>query len=135
MTRLTWRKTVAVAITMAAAAVVLARDVSPQTGAPTARTARGGVETTAAPASADATRRGEAWFYQRCSLCHMGRIVKDDVHEPMGPRLEGVLKNALPEREKEVREQIQRGSPRMPGFEYSFTPAEFEELIAYMKTL
>ena len=87
----------------------------------------------AASASADATRRGEAWFYQRCSLCHLGRIVKDDVYEPMGPKL--TLKNATPAREKAVRDQIQRGSPRMPGFQYTFTPAEFEELIAYMKTL
>jgi hypothetical protein len=46
-----------------------------------------------------------------------------------------VFKNASPEREKAVRTLIERGSPRMPGFQYSFTPAEFEELIAYMKTL
>ena len=30
---------------------------------------------------------------------------------------------------------IQRGSLRMPGFRYNFTPAEFEELMAYLKTL
>jgi len=133
MKRVIWRKTAAVALAIAATAAMLPREATPQAGAPTARSERGGVET--APASADATRRGEAWFYQRCSLCHMGRIVKDDVYEPMGPRLNGVLKNALPEREKAVRAQIQRGSPRMPGFQYSFAPAEFEELIAYMKTL
>lgn len=99
-------------------------------------TSRAGAQSTPTSAAGpDAVRRGEAWFYQRCSLCHMGRIVKDDVYEPMGPRLTGVLENATPEREKAVRTQIQRGSPRMPGFEHSFTPAEFEELIAYMKTL
>jgi mono/diheme cytochrome c family protein len=81
----------------------------------------------------EAVTRGEAWFYQRCSLCHMGRIVKDDVYEPMGPAL--TLKNATPAREKAVRDQIQRGSPRMPGFQYTFTQAEFEELMAYIKTL
>jgi len=86
-------------------------------------------------ASAGAARRGEAWFYQRCSLCHMGRTVKDDVYQPMGPLLTGVFKGASPDREKAVRAQIQRGSPRMPGFEYTFTPVELEELIAYMKTL
>jgi mono/diheme cytochrome c family protein len=86
-------------------------------------------------ANKDAVTRGEAWFYQRCALCHMGRIVKDDVYEPMGPRLNGVLKGATPEREKLIRQQIQRGSPRMPGFQYTFTPAEFEELMAYIKVL
>jgi hypothetical protein len=46
-----------------------------------------------------------------------------------------VLKNATPDRETAVREFVQRGSLRMPGFRYNFTPAEFEELIAYLKTL
>jgi mono/diheme cytochrome c family protein len=86
-------------------------------------------------ANKEAVTRGEAWFYQRCSLCHMGRIVKDDVYQPMGPRLDGVLKGATPEREKLVRQQIERGSPRMPGFQYTFTPAEFDELMAYIKAL
>ena len=86
-------------------------------------------------ANTDPFTRGEAWFYQRCALCHMGRIVKDDVYKPMGPALDGVLKEASPDREKLIRQQIQRGSPRMPGFQYTFTPGEFEELMAYMKTL
>jgi len=116
-----WRNTAAAALVIAAATVIAPRS--------------GSTQTTGASASADAVRRGEAWFYQRCSLCHMGRIVKDDVYDPMGPRLTGVLKNASPEREKAVRQHIQRGSPRMPGFEHTFTSAEFEELIAYMKTL
>lgn len=133
MKRPFWCKTAAVALAVAAAAVLLPREAAPQAGAPTARSERGGVET--APASADATRRGEAWFYQRCSLCHMGRIVKDDVYEPMGPTLAGLLKNASPAREKAVRDQIQRGSPSMPGFQHTFTPAEFDELMAYLKTL
>jgi mono/diheme cytochrome c family protein len=89
-----------------------------------------------APSSPDrAAMRGEAWFYQRCSLCHMGRIVKDDTYKPMAPALIGVLKNATPQRDAAVREKIQQGSQRMPGFRYNFTPAEFEELLAYLKTL
>ena len=95
---------------------------------------------TQAPAVASAldsrtAMRGEAWFYQRCSLCHMGRIVKDDTYQPMAPRLTGVLKNATPQRDAAVREKVQQGSLRMPGFRYNFTPAEFEELMAYLKTL
>jgi mono/diheme cytochrome c family protein len=89
-----------------------------------------------APSSTDrAAMRGEAWFYQRCSLCHMGRIVKDDTYQPMAPRLTGVLKNATRERDAAVRDKVQQGSLRMPGFRYNFTPAEFEELMAYLKTL
>jgi mono/diheme cytochrome c family protein len=88
-----------------------------------------------AASESDAVKHGEAWFYQRCSLCHMGRIVKDDTYESMAPSLEGILKDAPTDREKFVREAIQQGSRRMPGFRYNFTPAEFEELIAYLKTL
>jgi mono/diheme cytochrome c family protein len=88
-----------------------------------------------AAAAGEAVKRGEAWFYQRCSLCHMGRIVKDDTYKPMSPSLEGILRNAPPDKERQVRERIQRGSQKMPGFRYNFTPAEFEELVAYLKTL
>lgn len=79
--------------------------------------------------------RGEAWFFQRCSLCHVGRIVKDNNYEPMAPSLEGLLFEASESREELIRGQIQRGSLRMPGFQYNFTPAEFEDLMAYLKTL
>ena len=88
-----------------------------------------------AASESDAVKRGEAWFYQRCSLCHMGRIVKDDTYESMAPSLEGILKDAPSDREQLVRETIQQGMRRMPGFRYNFTPTEFEELIAYLKTL
>ena len=120
-----WKLTVATLMLIATVGLVWPPDVSTQ-----ARPA-----TQAASAGAGPAQRGEAWFYQRCSLCHMGRTVKDDVYQPMGPLLNGVLKGASPDREKVVRAQIQRGSPRMPGFEYTFTPSEVEELIAYMKTL
>lgn len=117
----TRRLTVAAALTAAAVGLMALAALASQAAS------------AAQPSSVSATQRGEAWFYQRCSLCHMGRIVKDDVYEPMGPTL--TLKNATPAREKAVRDQIQRGSPRMPGFQYTFTPAEFDELMAYLKTL
>lgn len=116
-----WYEAVAVMALSGALCVAVPRDASTQS--PTAATGGG-------PAV-----RGEAWFYQRCSLCHMGRIVKDDTYQPMAPRLDGVLKSASPDREKAVRGFIQQGSLRMPGFRYNFTPAEFEELMAYLKTL
>jgi mono/diheme cytochrome c family protein len=122
--RTCWSRTVVAAMGIAACWLVVLPSVSAQSPPP------------AQSATASETaKRGEAWFYQRCSLCHMGRIVKDDTYQPMAPRLNGVLRNAAPEREKLVRELIQRGSPRMPGFRYNFTPAEFEELVAYLKTL
>lgn len=121
MSRNTWYR-VGAALALAGACVLLPSDVSTQSPL-------------VAQAAGSAATRGEAWFYQRCSLCHMGRIVKDDTYQPMAPRLDGVLRSASPDREKAVREFIQQGSLRMPGFRYTFTPAEFEELMAYLKTL
>lgn len=118
-----WKHTVRALLSIAAFGLAVPSEVSTQSR-PHAQAA----------ASAPAVR-GEAWFYQRCSLCHVGRIVKDDTYEPMAPSLNGVLKEAPPDREKLIREQIQRGSLRMPGFRYNFTAAEFEELMAYLKTL
>lgn len=118
-----WHHTVAALVLIAACWLAVPLAVSTQMPAP-------------APVSGDeAATRGEAWFYQRCSLCHVGRIVKDETYQPMAPSLEGVLRDAPPDRERVVREQIQRGSLRMPGFRYNFTPAEFDELVAYLKTL
>lgn len=78
--------------------------------------------------------RGEGWYQQKCGLCHLGRFRKSGPLQPYFP-LAGVLKDTSPARETAVRQQIQRGSPNMPGFQNAFTPEEFEELIAYLKTL
>lgn len=118
-----WHHTVAALVLIAVCCLTASSEVSTRSQMP------GPV------AGDDAVTRGEAWFYQRCSLCHVGRIVKDETYQPMAPSLEGVLKEAPPDRERVVREQIQRGSLRMPGFRFNFTPSEFDELMAYLKTI
>ncbi|MBI3050220.1 MAG: cytochrome c [Acidobacteria bacterium] len=79
--------------------------------------------------------RGEGWFQQQCGVCHVGRWRKQGQQQPSAPNLAGVLQNASPAREAAVRTFIQTGSMNMPGFRNTFTPTEFEELIAYLKTL
>ena len=79
--------------------------------------------------------RGEGWFQQNCGVCHLGRWRKQGQLQSSAPSLTAVLKDRSPERETAVREYIRRGSANMPGFMNAFTPAEFEELIAYLKTL
>ena len=82
-------------------------------------------------------QRGEHWFLQRCSLCHLAFYTKAD---PAGwpnraPSLEGLLKGAPPEKDQAVREVILKGSLNMPGFQYGLDPKDLDELIAYIKTL
>jgi mono/diheme cytochrome c family protein len=79
--------------------------------------------------------RGEGWFQQNCSVCHVGLWEKQGQGKPPALSLTGVLKGASAAREAVVRAQIQKGSPNMPGFQNTFTDAQFEELITYLKTL
>jgi mono/diheme cytochrome c family protein len=92
-------------------------------------------QTQKSAADKETVAKGQAWFYQRCSLCHLGRIIKDEKFNSMGPSLSGVLKDASPSREAEIREFIQKGTLRMPGFQYGLSPRELDEVIAYIKTL
>jgi mono/diheme cytochrome c family protein len=85
--------------------------------------------------SATALRRGEALFYQRCSLCHLPRIRKDKTTPGPAPSLTGILKGADKDLENSVREVIMKGSLRMPGWQYALKPAQMDELITYLKTL
>jgi mono/diheme cytochrome c family protein len=78
--------------------------------------------------------RGEGFFEQKCGVCHLGRWRKAGQLKPFFS-LSGVMKDTSKDREMAVREQIQRGSINMPGFKDAFTPSEFEDLIAYLKTL
>lgn len=77
--------------------------------------------------------RGEGLFFQRCSLCHLGEWRKAGEIASYAPSLKGVLKD--PSREQAVRMFVQNGSVNMPGFRQTFTPTQFEDLMAYLKTL
>ena len=79
--------------------------------------------------------RGEGWFQQNCSVCHVGLWEKQGQGKPTAPNLAGALKGASPDREAAVRAYIRKGSQNMPGFQNTFTSAQFEELITYLKTL
>jgi mono/diheme cytochrome c family protein len=79
--------------------------------------------------------RGEGWFQQNCSVCHVGLWVKQGQGKPTAPSLTGVLKDASPAREAAVRTHVQKGSQNMPGFQHTFTSTQLDELIIYLKTL
>jgi mono/diheme cytochrome c family protein len=80
-------------------------------------------------------RRGEGLFLQRCSLCHLPRILKFGSPPVIGPSLSGQFKDASPDQMKILRGFILKGGPDMPGFQYGLEPKEIDDLIAYLKTL
>ena len=83
-------------------------------------------------ADIERVKRGEAVFSRHCPICHLGRPSAENPF--IGKNLRGILKNAKPERETAVQESIEKGSDRMPGFRYTLTPAQIEDLMAYLKT-
>ncbi len=88
----------------------------------------------ASPRLSEQEIRGEGLFLQRCSLCHLPKVVKP--FKSFGPSLTGVLKGASPAKEKTVRLFISTGVPaKMPGFQSALKPDQFDDLIAYLKTL
>jgi mono/diheme cytochrome c family protein len=79
--------------------------------------------------------RGEGFFLQRCSLCHLPRKLKFGSPPVIGPSLSGQFKDADSEQLKVLRGFILKGGPDMPGFQYGLEPKEVDDLIAYLKTL
>jgi len=70
--------------------------------------------------------KGRGLFAQRCANCHGGTT-----RNP-GPLLGQQTVERLGE--SSIREKIRKGSPVMPGFEYSLEPAQIDQIIAFLKT-
>ena len=67
---------------------------------------------------------GRRLFYGRCSMCHV---------RPNGPWVDRTTVHALGE--SHVLELIAAGSERMPGQQYSLTPARMQNVVDYLKTV
>lgn len=84
----------------------------------------------------DQEERGKGLFLQNCSLCHLPPPEnKPNMRQSSGLVLNGLFKNSKLKKEKAVREIILKGSPNMPGFQYSLKSNEIDDLIAFLKTL
>lgn len=79
--------------------------------------------------------RGHGLFLQKCALCHSPKIQKPKTVPAIAPSLQGVLKGAKANRAAVVRNQVLKGSPNMPSFQYALESKQLDDLIAYLKTL
>jgi mono/diheme cytochrome c family protein len=73
---------------------------------------------------------GKRLFVQRCSVCHLPALPSYTAYGPL------LNKAMVADRGDEaVRIQIMQGSPRMPGFQYTLSLTEIDQLVLYLKTL
>ena len=85
----------------------------------------------AQPAWAQSDQRtvGMRLFNQSCRVCH----TKPQLSSPQyGPALS---MNTLGGNAEAIHQFISSGTPRMPGFKYTFKPAEIDAIVAYIKTI
>src|SRR3990172_2474217 len=85
------------------------------------------------PKMSQSEMEGKKLFIQRCSICHLPRLNDPTVPDAFGPSLNGKVNGTADE--ARVREVIMKGTPRMPGFQYSFQTSQVDQIIAFMKTL
>ena len=75
------------------------------------------------------TTLGMRLFNQSCRVCH----TKPQLSSPQyGPVLS---MNTFGGNAEAMRQFISNGSPRMPGFKYTFKPAQIDAIVAYIKTI
>ena len=79
--------------------------------------------------SGDPALLGMRIFNQSCRVCH----TKPQLISPQyGPVLSMATLGGKPEL---IREVIGNGTPRMPGFKFTYKPAEIDAIVAYLKTV
>jgi mono/diheme cytochrome c family protein len=83
-----------------------------------------------APALNERELLGMRLFNQSCRVCH----TKPQATSPAqyGPVLS---RSSLGGQDDVMRELIGNGTPRMPGFKYSYGPAQIDAIVAYLKTV
>jgi mono/diheme cytochrome c family protein len=82
---------------------------------------------------------GKGLFKQRCTVCHLATVVGTENGKPVvstnktyGPMLS---KDMVIPAEAAIREQIMKGSDKMPAFQYGLKPEQITAIIEYLKTV
>ena len=83
------------------------------------------------PALSASAYRGRTVWLQRCAYCHDG--VGQPSYQTMGPWIGAETVQTLGE--PALRAIVAAGTERMPGFQYALTPAQLDDLLAFLKTI
>jgi mono/diheme cytochrome c family protein len=93
---------------------------------------RGAAPATPGKAQTDEQLRGDAFFQKTCFLCHNPTGQTTELKIAV-TNLAGLFKRPGVT-EEYVRQRIQEGIPgRMPAYKYTYTPAQLDNIIAYLK--
>lgn len=80
-------------------------------------------------AQSDQRTLGMRLFNQSCRVCHTKpQLTSPQYGPPLSMTTLGGSADAM-------RQFISNGTPRMPGFKYTFKPAEIDAIVAYIKTI
>src|SRR3954454_12095104 len=77
----------------------------------------------------DQQQLGRRLFEQSCGVCHTRPTLVSRLY---GPELS---KESADGREDVMRDVITNGTPRMPGFKYTYNPDQIAAITAYLKTM
>jgi len=83
-------------------------------------------------------KAGRSIFQTRCAMCHVGQDPASEMttaaeRRPatMGP----LLSRANTTNEAALRQKIKDGSVKMPGYKYTLSDEQVEQIVAFMKTI
>jgi len=77
----------------------------------------------------DSQKLGQTLFVQSCGVCHL----KPQLNAPQfAPTLS---RDSASGNENAMRQVIANGTPRMPGFKYTFNESQIAAIASYLKTV
>src|SRR5216684_3821466 len=77
----------------------------------------------------DTQKLGQRLFEQSCGVCHTRPTLVSGLYGP------ALSKEAAGGREDVVRDVISNGTPRMPGFKYTYDASQIAAIAAYLKIM
>jgi mono/diheme cytochrome c family protein len=81
------------------------------------------------PPHSDQELTGMRLFSQHCRVCHARPLLVTTQYGPV------LSRETLGGNVEAMRLYISNGTSRMPGFQYTFTPAEIDAIAAYLLTM
>lgn len=91
------------------------------------------------PTLSDGEKAGRKIFQTRCAMCHVGQEPAVEMSNPNAERRPATMGPLLSKtntaNEAALKTKIKDGSVKMPGYKYTLTDQQIDQVIAFMKTV